>query len=48
MNDSLGKTIEFYVKRIMSGKTTIDKVPEVIREKVRDILKDDPYFYSMA
>ena len=47
MIDQLDKTIEFYVKRIISGKTTLDKVPPVIRQRVWDILNENyPELFS--
>lgn len=35
----MDKMIEFYAKRIYAGKTTLDKVPDVIRDKVQDLLR---------
>lgn len=33
--------VNFYVKRILAGKMTIDDVPELWREKVREALENN-------
>lgn len=40
MIDQLDKTIEFYVKRIVSGKTTVEKLPTAIKDRVVEVLRD--------